>query len=656
MQLTRIIIRNYRLLTEAELNVDQKMTLIVGRNNTAKTSCFSLIEKVLKNSKLSYDDYPLCKRKTLYELLSQFMSKHITYDDLCKRIPLTSIEFFVDYSLDDFDANLGSLSPFIIDVDVETTTAYIRAEYKLKMNEDQLYHTLEPYFYINGEFKYDCEKVREALIASYNFLFGLVVSAVNPNDHTDTQVKNNKDLSVLFPLYIVPAERTLGEDGNQNSGSLSTLITNYFDVNIENIDPNIVNEVKELRRKVEDANRNVQKHSDRLLSSILEKTIGFGYPNAEELKLSVNTKLRIDDQIKNNTLLSYVTDSEAETLPSSHNGLGYKNLIKMQFLLASYSKEIEHGNIACIPLLFIEEPESHMHPQMQQSFANFLETFIEGISEVSIQTFLTTHSAYIANSIDFSKIRYAQKRTDGVIYKDLTLFTLEKPENLDFIKKYLTLSRCDLFFADKVIFVEGASERLLLPDMIRKCDEEKLFESQIFKLPSQYYTVIEIGGAYAHKFVPFANFLGIPCLILTDIDSIDSKNKKTVVQTGITTSNSTLKWWYREVKGIPQTDKNLIDLSAIINMNDTDRTIQKCHLEFQLQENGLCGRSLEESIMNVNRAHYELADNITENDIKFSEKGKTDFALNLVCNNPVYSVPQYIKNGLIWLNNQKVLY
>ena len=45
---------------------------------------------------------------------------------------------------------------------------------------------------------------------------------------------------------------------------------------------------------------------------------------------------------------------------------------------------------------------------------------------------------------------------------------------MDFIKKYLTLSRCDLFFADKIIFVEGASERLLIPDMIEKYEKEKL--------------------------------------------------------------------------------------------------------------------------------------------------------------------------------------
>lgn len=104
-----------------------------------------------------------------------------------------------------------------------------------------------------------------------------------------------------------------------------------------------------------------------------------------------------------------------------------------------------------------------------------------------IQTFLTSHSAHITNMVDFSKIRYAKRTNNGVVYKNLKTFAKKDPDNVSFIKKYLTLSRCDIFFADKIIFVEGASERLLLPDMIEKSDKEGLFDLQKYKLPAQYY-------------------------------------------------------------------------------------------------------------------------------------------------------------------------
>ncbi len=63
MLLSKIIINNFRLIVNAELDVHQNITLIVGRNNTAKTSCMNILEKVVKNRVLSYDDYPLQRRK-----------------------------------------------------------------------------------------------------------------------------------------------------------------------------------------------------------------------------------------------------------------------------------------------------------------------------------------------------------------------------------------------------------------------------------------------------------------------------------------------------------------------------------------------------------------------------------------------------------------
>ncbi|MCI5893026.1 MAG: AAA family ATPase [Clostridiales bacterium] len=656
MQLSKIRIKNYRLLIDAELDVDKKTTLIIGRNNTAKTSCMDCIDTVLKGKDFSYNDYPLTKRQNLCSKILEFMEKKIKYDELCEQMDIISVEFIVDYSLDEPDDNLGALSPFIIDVDMDTTTAIVRAEYRLKTEEKALWDLFEKSCYdINGNFSPDVQEVHSLISEKFENIFELALYAVNPKNIYDRQIKTKKEVSDLFPLYSIPAERVLGEDGTQNNSSLSSLIADFFDLGEDELSTDIVEEVKKLREVVENANKDVQKNSDKILSTLVNSAIGFGYPNSEELQLGVTTKLNIDDQIKNQTKLSYTDGINGESLPSSYNGLGYKNLIKMEFLLVAFAKEVAKRGETCIPLLFIEEPESHMHPQMQHAFAEYLESFLGKISNVHIQTFLTSHSAHIANTMDFSKIRYAQKTKTGVIYKNMNIFALENADNMDFIKKYLTLSRCDLFFADKIIFIEGASERLLMPDIIDKCDQEGLFNSVKYKLPAQYYALIEIGGAYAHKFIPFADFLGLPCLILTDIDSMLDGRTKEVVSKGKTTSNATIKWWMREVKSLPQTSRKQIELAEIIALKDEQKTRGKCHIEFQTTENGLCGRSLEEAIKNVNRKHYKLKEPVTEDNLKFEEKSKTDFALNLICDYPKYKIPQYIKNGLVWLNNQKVL-
>lgn len=661
MQLSKIRIKNYRLLIDAELEVDPKTTLIVGRNNTAKTSCFSCIGNVLEGNSISFDDYPLLLREGFYNKFALFMEEKLSYKDLCKQIEVIAIDFLVDYSLEDPNDNLGALSPFIIDVDVDTTTALIHAEYRLKTDEKTLRALLESSYYKDGAFSPN-EEAHNVLAANFGKLFGLTVYAINPNNLEDKQVKSQKELHDLFPFHAIPAERVLGEDDTHNS-SLSSLISNFFDMSEAELDPDIAEEIKRLRTIVEKANSDVQKQSDEILSAVVNSSIGFGYPNIEELTLGVTTQLSIDDQIKNQTKLSYISGAANESLPSSHNGLGYKNLIKMEFLLAAFAKDIEKRGVACVPLLFIEEPESHMHPQMQTAFAAYLEKFLGKLSTVHIQTFLTSHSAHIANTMEFAKVRYAQKSNAGVIYKNLSTFAQANSDNVDFIRKYLTLTKCDLFFADKAIFVEGASERLLLPDMIEKCKTAGVFGSCKYPLSAQYYALIEIGGAYAHKFIPLIEFLGVPCLILTDLDSVADRESKggkvvkkaVVVSQGETTSNETIKWWVRRNKGLPEDDTSKVDLSEIVAMTPDDKTQGKCHIEFQTAEKGLCGRSLEESIRNVNRKHYNLGNRISDKKLEFKGKSKTDFALDLIYEYSDYCVPEYIKSGLIWLNNQRVL-
>lgn len=507
MHLSKIHIRNYRLFENTELDVDKNMTLIVGRNNTAKTSLFECLKTVLNMKPISFYDYPLGKRKKLIKSFTDFVNNKKTFYDLCQSLELFSIEFYVDYFENENDDLLGELEPFIIDVDSSITTALICVKYELKQNEEYIRNLFRGKNFSKKKLVTQND-VLDVLTKKYVDLFEFNVFAVNPKNEDDKQLKTLNELKLLFPVYMISAERTLGEDENHNN-SLSSLITSYFKLEINSLDPKLQSKIEELLQTIDNANKKVQKKSENILGELIEKSIGFGYPNIDELQLGVITKLEIDDEIKNSTELSYSSPRFKESLPNSYNGLGYKNLIKIEFLLAMIGKEMNSKGSVCIPLLFIEEPESHMHPQMQQTFANYLETFLGKITNKQIQTFITTHSAHIANNIDFSKIRYARKFKDNIIYKNLNTFMCSG-ENIDFIKKYLTLSRCDLFFADKIILIEGASERILLPDMIIKCANDGSFGGSAYNLSHQYYSINEVGGAYAYKFIPFMQFLELP--------------------------------------------------------------------------------------------------------------------------------------------------
>ena len=114
MLLTKIYVKNYRLLVDAWMDVDSSMTLIVGRNNTAKTSCMDIIEKVLKGSVLSYDDYPICKRKQLFDLITQYMKKDISYAELNEKLQVTSVEFTIDKNTMFYDELVGLYEKYCI--------------------------------------------------------------------------------------------------------------------------------------------------------------------------------------------------------------------------------------------------------------------------------------------------------------------------------------------------------------------------------------------------------------------------------------------------------------------------------------------------------------------------------------------------------------
>ncbi len=81
----------------------------------------------------------------------------------------------------------------------------------------------------------------------------------------------------------------------------------------------------------------------------------------------------------------------------------------------------------------------------------------------------------------------------------------------DFLERYLRLTHCDMFFADAAILVEGNVERLLMPQMIAKAAP---------RLQSNYLSVLEVGGAFGHRFKGLIDFLGLTSLIVTDIDSV----------------------------------------------------------------------------------------------------------------------------------------
>lgn len=679
MYLKKAVIKNFRLLADVTLDLDESLTLFVGKNNTGKTSFMDLLHKLSDDKhKADFNDIPVSTRAALYQAIERFLTstrEDADYEVLKQTLCLPEVQLTVDYSKKGDNDNLGALVPFVIDIDEDTTEAVAVAKYELVTKDTLLKIYADAYSIFDNapasvtdtDKKRFSDMVKRITVDSFGDICQPKFYAAYPKDVSVSMADvDAKEFRALFPIHRIMAERAMDESNQKNDAPLKKLFTSLFADKIENAD--IEDEIKQLKRLCIDAKLDTQKEIDKVLADIMQKAFYFGYPASEKQDLAAVADVTIDEPIKNADL-AYVTEG-GERLPSTRNGLGYKNLIKMELEMYGFALSMKTEVKEAVPLLFIEEPEAHMHPQLQQRFIEHIKGFTSKLLDGgNVQIVISTHSSHIASSASPDVIRYLHKTDRNVECKSLQNFSATNKDNIDFVWKYMTLTRCDLFFADKVILVEGASERLLLPNMIQTMFEEEL---RAYKpcLASQYYTVCEVGGAYAHRFIPFVKFLDIPTLILTDIDSVKevtkkvNKNKKTNVKEEVQykrwsscavseatgTSNATIKYWMKKVLG--KDDK---DFDAIKNLSCEERTSGNIHIEWQTEEKGYCGRSLEDAIKNVNQEHYNLKRNKKGySALKYdpnTDGNKTDFALKLLMESESYSTPEYIKRGLRWLSS-----
>jgi predicted ATP-dependent endonuclease of OLD family len=355
--------------------------------------------------------------------------------------------------------------------------------------------------------------------------------------------------------------------------------------------------------------------------------------------------------------------------------------------LSRISKEINTKRPADINLLIIEEPEAHTHPQMQYVFIkNIKKLLAEGIKRDDgikgpLQYIITTHSSHIVADSDFDDIKYLKSENkNNVVAKNLS--DLRKQYDADtsqyqFLKQYLTISRAEIFFADKAVLIEGDTERILIPTFMLKVDLEEAARltaegkhDTFLPLLSQNISIIDV-GAYSQIFEKFIDFLGIKSLILTDIDAIkvikqDEKGQDVwgacPVNEGAKTSNSAINHFLKEVawndlKTLPVGNRTILIGSS---------TICIC---YQQEENTYHARSFEDAFIHLNREFVKGSkgsfqglknasyfDDDTKSPYELAGaciKKKTHFALDILYHSDEnfsnWNIPAYIKNGLLWL-------
>lgn len=699
MKVSSISIKNFRRLEDVEFSLEDDHTVFVGPNNSGKTSAASAFRYFFRKSDFSINDFSVsCIREI--DLFGQDASFP---DDFSPCIEMNiwislnpEVEFGRVFALlsglseEQKEVGIG-LSYCVNDID-QLRVAYSSTFPHVEGQERKtLSHFLSIPQVLSRHFSiqyYALEKESGAIKKSQ----------IEPQE-------GRRVLNSLIRVDFLDAQRNIHDQDSGRYNRLSAAFAAFYRHHLEKLDPD-----EGANKVIDENNSKLTAHYKALFEPLLNTISALGVPSVNDRALELVSSLDAQEVLKGNTELYYIDNDLAHKLPEAYNGLGFKNLIYMIIQISHFYNEwinTETARPLC-QLIFIEEPEVHLHAQVQQTFIGniwkILHEKIKGEDESFIpQLILTTHSSHIVDKLDFEKIRYFRRcftrnhdssRThvlNATKILNLKEFTPPPPllsdleggkdetevselkalkekieketkETLAFLRRYLRLTHCDLFFADAAILVEGTVEKLLLPRMITECFSE---------LNSKYLTILEIGGAYAHKFSGFLTFLGIPYLVLTDIDTVsadDNRNACRADTPGSHTSNASIKYYL---------NRHLRD--EIIALRDDDQITEEgnCYISFQRpvkveienEEHEMHGRTLEETFIYENLALFEeskldagldinrlkKADEAKEEvyaTIKNSKFKKTAFALDILLSDQNWQTPTYIKNGLEWLSHK----
>jgi putative ATP-dependent endonuclease of OLD family len=182
-----------------------------------------------------------------------------------------------------------------------------------------------------------------------------------------------------------------------------------------------------------------------------------------------------------NQLNLYYNPQSDNNVPIQVLGLGQKNVLYLSLFIA----ELENSsNNQDTNILLIEEPEAHLHPQLQKILFSNLSNL------KSTQIFMTSHSTHIASDCNYKNLNILYKDTKNEI-KSFSPFKdgfLTLRENM-LLKRYLDATRSEMFFSSAIIFVEGVAEQFIIPAIAREIFEINITEHNISIIPihSRYF-------------------------------------------------------------------------------------------------------------------------------------------------------------------------
>lgn len=689
MKIKTIRIQNFRQFKDCTINFDENITMLAGANNSGKTSLIELLKDIFNNAtctscienipiKMITDwvdaIYPKVKEKCQTGLSREEKIKEIvefvSSDKDCRTIAGTEVDIEVIYSKKE---SITKFADYLMDLDETKFSFYFKFRFELSVSKfhsgveihlDKLVDRFNTLKNAEGDDRNIAPHIK-------NILMNLYVRAMEDKYYfTDSTYKNTvpmegKKFKALFNLNYLFANRSVDDVSSDSNYSISKGVINYiskddeWETLIDGLPDKIMQPIEQKGFKDK-----IKKKSLDGLNQIIEVISKTNGARKEEIALDMDIN---EESIKR--LLNDITSAEyiieSYSFKERTQGLGYNNLIYMHLKLEDYIKQVDSS---IVNIFIIEEPESHMHPQMQRIFIKHLFEYYEG---KGIQGLITTHSNHIVRVTNIKKLRVIRKieTFKNCIY-DMSVFIakIEDIELRDFYNLFFSINYSDIVFADKIIMFEGDTERMFV---------EKVLELERFEiLRNQYIAYVQVGGAYAHWYKNIVNFLGIKTLIITDIDYRKAcSNKKEVLESE--TTNGAIKSFYIDDNAVTGLSLEKLNIRSIFSWGKGIWQLKQqsqCRLVFQTDNDGF-SRTLEEAMLcklfgitcfddkekawwKEKRKETKLKFSIPKKDAEYNIRrivrstadAKTDFMYSVLINGLTEKMlPRYIEEGLKWL-------
>lgn len=508
MYIKEINILNFRSFKEALIPFHEGVNVIIGHNNTGKSNLLRAMGLVLGYS----NGHRIGTSDLFYET---------DVAELQRQSPRIKITLVLRRSADEnlYSADMALFANMMTDPAL-SEEAGLRYEFKLDDSQEQNYKA-------DVANAITAKEIWKIIEQDYIRLYKSSRSGGNQA----AGININETLGQI-DFQFLDAIRDVSHDLYAGYNPLLRDVLNFFiDYSVKNDVTKTEDEIKEQLKALRDDFVQQSRPLMQTLQNRLQDGKNVFLKYALDTGATFNgAEPDFDGTVTENEMFSvlrmFIKYAVGIEVPATYNGLGYNNLIYMSLLLAKMQAD---GNIAymkrnakVLSFLAVEECEAHLHPAMQYKFLKFLQD--NNWNGHVRQIFMTSHSTQIASAVKLDDLICLTSPALGqinvgyprAIYKEESSNDMVSKQ---YVQRFLDATKADMFFANRLIFVEGIAEELLLPVFARYLNKN---------LTDEHVLVVNMGGRYFNHFLklfdtknPYTINKKIVCL--TDIDPCRKK-------------------------------------------------------------------------------------------------------------------------------------